>query len=172
VPGTLRVFQLAVGEEGVIGESFSREAEGGVKEDLGRPAPGQRHEAHAFLEVAVAGEEFESGLDEGLRIERDEVGLVAVNALVVSGVERAGFFWIEGQIAEALARTHFPWVQDQVIGLHGADRVAALGDGELDGSQGVTGFEPADFGLADSVEFLSAPGRECGRGWRGRQREW
>jgi hypothetical protein len=59
--------------------------------------------AHAFLEVAVAGEEFESFLDESLRIERDEIGLVAVDALVVSSVERAGFFWIEREIAEALA---------------------------------------------------------------------
>jgi hypothetical protein len=49
-----------------------------------------------------------------------------VDALVVSGVERAGFFWIEREIAEALAGAHFfPWAQDQVIGLHGADR--ALG---------------------------------------------
>ena len=39
-----------------------------LKEDLGRPAPGQGHEAHAFLEVAVAGQEFESRLDESLRI--------------------------------------------------------------------------------------------------------
>jgi hypothetical protein len=39
-----------------------------------------------------------------------------VDALVVSGVERAGFLWIEGQIAEALTGTHFPWAQDQVIG--------------------------------------------------------
>ena len=30
------------------------------------------------LQVAVAGEEFERFLDEGLRIERDEIGLVAV----------------------------------------------------------------------------------------------
>jgi hypothetical protein len=55
VPGAWRVFQLAVEEEGWIGEFFSREAEGGAKEDLGRPAPGQGHEAYAFLEVAVAG---------------------------------------------------------------------------------------------------------------------
>ena len=72
--------------------------------------------------VASLREEFESRLDEGLRIERDEVGLVAVNALVVGLVERAGFFWIEGQIAEALTRAHFSWARDQVIGLHDADR--------------------------------------------------
>jgi hypothetical protein len=64
VPGAWRVFQLAVEEEGGIRELFPREAEG----DLGRPAPGEGHEAHAFLEVAVAGEEFESCLDESLRI--------------------------------------------------------------------------------------------------------
>jgi hypothetical protein len=116
---------LAVKEEGGIGEFFSREAEGGAKEDLGRPAPGEGHEAHAFLEVAVAGQEFESGLDEGLRIERNEIGLVVVNALVVSGVERAGFFWIEREITEALAGAHLSWAQDQVIGVYGADR--ALG---------------------------------------------
>ncbi|HSZ78605.1 MAG TPA: hypothetical protein VK775_14470, partial [Chthoniobacterales bacterium] len=156
--GSLAGFELAVEEEGGIGELFPREAEGGTKKDLGRPAPGEGHEAHAFLEVAVAGEEFESFLDEGLRIERDEIGLVAVNALVVSGVERAGFFWFERQIAEALAGAHFPWAQDQVVWLHGADRVAILGEGELDGGQGVTGFEPADFGLADSVKFLEGEG--------------
>jgi hypothetical protein len=115
--GSLPGFELAVKEEGGIGEFFPREAEGGAKEDLGRPAPGEGHEAHAFLEVAVAGEEFESGLDEGLRIERDEIGLVSVDALVVGGVERAGFFGFECEIAEALAGAHFSWAQDQVIGV-------------------------------------------------------
>ena len=72
-------------------------------------------------------------MDEGFWIERDEIGLVLVDALVVGGVERAGFFWFERQIAEALTGTHFPWAQDQVIRLHGADRAAVLGEGELDG---------------------------------------
>jgi hypothetical protein len=129
VPGAWRVFELAVG----IGKFFTREAEGGAKEDLGRPAPGQGHEADAFLEVTVAGEEFESCLDEGLRIKRDEIGLVAVNALVVGGVEGAGFFWIQREIAEALAGAHLSWAQDQVIGIHGADR--ALG---TNGTPGTT----------------------------------
>jgi hypothetical protein len=70
--------------------------EGGWKVALKKISAGLRpvraSQAHAFLEVAVAGEEFESRLDESLRIERDEIGLVAVNALVVGGVERAGFF--------------------------------------------------------------------------------
>jgi hypothetical protein len=79
---------------------------------------------HVFLEVAVAGQEFESRLDEGLRIQGNEIGLVVVDALMVGGVERAGFFRIEREIAEALAGTHFSWAQDQVIGVHGADRVA------------------------------------------------
>ena len=144
--GGLAGFELAVKEEGGIGEFFPREAEGCAKEDLGRPAPGEGHEAHAFLEVAVAGEQFESGLDEGLRIEWDEIGLVAVDALVVSGVERAGFFGFEREIAEALTGVHLSWAQDQVIGVHGADRVAVLGEGEFDGGQGVAGFEGADFG--------------------------
>jgi hypothetical protein len=91
-------------------------------------------------------------LDESLRIERDEIGLVAVNALVVGLVERAGFFWVQREIAEALIGAHFSWAQDQVIWLHGADRVAILGEGELDGGQGIPGFEPANLGLADSVK--------------------
>ena len=81
-----------------------------------------------------------------------------MDALVVSGVERAGFFWIEREIAEALTGAHFSWAQDQVIWFDGADRVAVLGEGELDGGKGVTGFEPADFGLADSVKFLEGQG--------------
>ena len=44
VPGACRVFQLAFEEEGGIGELFPREAEGGAKENLGRPAPGKGHE--------------------------------------------------------------------------------------------------------------------------------
>jgi hypothetical protein len=41
--GSLAGFELAVKEEGGIGEFFRREAEGSAKEDLGRPAPGERH---------------------------------------------------------------------------------------------------------------------------------
>ena len=64
--------------------------------------------------LAVAGQEFESLLDESLRIERDEVGLVAVNALVVGGVvARAGFFWIDGQIAGSARRL----VQEPTLGI-------------------------------------------------------
>jgi hypothetical protein len=65
--GSLTGFELAIKDNGWIGEFLPREAEGGAKEDLGRPAPGKSHEAHAFLEVAVAREEFESRLDEGFR---------------------------------------------------------------------------------------------------------
>jgi hypothetical protein len=35
---------------------------------------------------------------EGFWIPGNEIGLVTVDALVVSGVERAGFFWIEREI--------------------------------------------------------------------------
>jgi hypothetical protein len=62
--------------------------------------------------------------------------LVAVNALVVGLVQSAGFFWIQREIAEALTGAHFPWAQDQVIWLHGADRAAVLGQGELDAVNG------------------------------------
>jgi hypothetical protein len=46
--GCLAGFELAVEEDGWIGELFRREAEGGAKEDLGRPASAEGHEAHAF----------------------------------------------------------------------------------------------------------------------------
>ena len=94
----------------------------------------------------------------------NEIGLVTVDALVVSGVERAGFFWIEREIAEALTGAHFSWAQDQVIGFHGADGVAVLGEGELDGCQGVPGFEPSYFGLAESVKFLEGQGASAAVG--------
>jgi hypothetical protein len=54
---------------------------------------------------------------------------------VVVGSERR-FFGFEGQTAEALTGTHLPQEQDQVIGYHGAHRVAVLIEGELDGGQG------------------------------------
>ncbi len=56
---SLAGLELVVEEEGGIGEFFL----GGLrwaKENLGGPALGKGHEAHAFLQVAVAGEEFES----------------------------------------------------------------------------------------------------------------
>jgi hypothetical protein len=55
-----------------------------------------------------------------------------------------------------------------MIGLPGADRVAVLGEVELDGSRGAIGFKKPDFGLADSAQFLegqsasAAVGREIG----------
>ena len=66
--GSLPGFELAIEDNGGEGEFLFGEAELGAKEDLGRPAPGKGHEAHAFLEVAVAGQQGESFLDEGLRI--------------------------------------------------------------------------------------------------------
>ena len=46
-------FELGVEDNGVIGEFLSWQAELGAKEDLGLPAPGQSHEAHAFFEVTA-----------------------------------------------------------------------------------------------------------------------
>jgi hypothetical protein len=89
VPGACRVLSWPSKRRAGLGEFFPREAELGAKEDLGRLAPGQGHEADAFLEVAVAGQEFESRLDESFGIQGNEIGLVTVDALVVSGVERA-----------------------------------------------------------------------------------
>jgi len=97
--------------------------------------------------------------------------LVAVDALVVSGVEGAGFFWLQREIAEALTGAHFSWAQDQVIGVHTA-RIAlpVLGECELDGGKGVTGFEGADFGQADSVKFLEGEGAGAPRAARSAER--
>ena len=53
-------FELAVEDNGVIGEFLLWQVELGAKEDLGLPAPGQSHEAHAFFEVAVAGQQRQS----------------------------------------------------------------------------------------------------------------
>jgi len=39
-----------------------------------------------------------------------------------------------------------------------------LGEGELDGGKGITGFEPADFGLAVSVKFLEGQGASAAIG--------
>jgi hypothetical protein len=97
-------FELATEDEGWEGEFLFWEAERGAKEDLGWPAPGQGHEAHTFFEVAIAGQQFQSCLDEGLRIQGDQVGLVLVDALVVSGIDSAGFLWIE-QRRRRLSRT-------------------------------------------------------------------
>jgi hypothetical protein len=89
--------------------SFSRgRLKEAAKEDLGRPAPGEGHEAHAFLEVAVAGQEFESRLDEDLRIERDKIGLVAVDALVVGGVPARGFLPVRARDAGWVAHSAAP----------------------------------------------------------------
>jgi hypothetical protein len=59
-----------------------------------------------------------------------------VDALVVSGIERAGFFWFQRQIAKALAGTPFSWAQDQVIGVPARIALPVLGEGELDGGKG------------------------------------
>jgi hypothetical protein len=107
--GRLTGFELALEDDGGIGEFLSWQAELRAKKDLGRPASGQSHEAHAFFEVAIAGQEFESFLDEGLRIQRAQVGLVLVDALVIANVQSAGFFRFKRKIAEALAGAHLSW---------------------------------------------------------------
>jgi hypothetical protein len=95
--GGMAGFELAVEDEGGEGELLFWESERGAEEDFGRPAPGQGHEAHAFFEVAVAGQKLESFLDKGLWIQRDEAGLVLLDALVVSGIDGPGFSWFERQ---------------------------------------------------------------------------
>ena len=131
------------------------QAEAGAKEDLPRPADGQ---GHAFFQIAVAAQKGQSFLDEGLRLKGDQVGLVPVDALVIGGVDGPGFLGIEREIAEALAGAHLSRAQDQMVGIDCADGVAVLGEVELDGGQRVTGFEPADLGLADPAQFQERQG--------------
>jgi len=57
-----------------------------------------------------------------------------------------------------------------MVGVDCADGVAVLGEVELDGGQGVTGFEPADLGLADPAQFLERQGAGAGRGFPDRPR--
>ena len=74
-------------------------------------------------------------MDEGLRIQRDEVGLVLVDALVVSRIDRAGFFWIESGVGETLAGAYLSGAQDQVVRVDLADRVPIFGEVKFDGSR-------------------------------------
>jgi hypothetical protein len=66
-------FELAIEDQGGEGEFPGRQAEAGAEEDLGRPAPDERHQAHAFFEVAAAGQQVEGFFYEGLRVQRDQV---------------------------------------------------------------------------------------------------
>ncbi len=50
------------------------------------------------------------------------VGLVLVDALVVSGIDRAGFFWIESEVGETLTGAHLSGARDQVVWVDLADR--------------------------------------------------
>ena len=74
-------------------------------------------------------------MDEGLRIQRDEVGLVLVDALVVSRIDRAGFFWIESGVGETLAGAYLSGAQDQVVRVDLADRVPMFGEVKFDGGR-------------------------------------
>jgi hypothetical protein len=100
--GSLTGFELALEDESGVGELLFWEAELGAKKDFGGSASGQSHEAHALFEVTLAGQEGESFLDEGLRVQRDQVGLVLVDTLMIASVKCAGFFWLERKIAISL----------------------------------------------------------------------
>jgi hypothetical protein len=154
--GSKAGFELATEDEGGEGELLFWQTELGAKEDLGRPAPGQGHEAHAFFQIASLTKKVESFLDEGLPIQRDQVGLVLVDALVVSGIERSGFFWRKSEVGKTLAGAHLSGAQDEVVWVDLADSVPIFGEVKFNGSRGVLGFESADLGLADAAEFVPA----------------
>jgi len=65
-------------------------------------------------------------VDDGLWLERDQAGLVPVDALVVSGIDSAGFLRWKRKVSEALAGAHLSGAQDQVVGVDLADGVAVL----------------------------------------------
>jgi len=154
VPGGMAGFELAVEDECGEGEFLGRQTEVGAKEDFGRPAPGERHQPHPFFEVAAAGQQVDGFFYEGLRVQRDQVGLVLVDALVVGRVERPGFLRRQSEVGKALARAHLSGAQDEVVRVDLADSVAVLGEIEFDGGRGEPLFESADLGLADTAEFL------------------
>jgi hypothetical protein len=60
-------------------------------------------------------------------LQGDQVGLVPVDALVVSGIDPPSFFWFERQIAEALAGAHLSWAQDEVIASQRASAARKIG---------------------------------------------
>jgi hypothetical protein len=93
-------------------------------------------------------------MDEGLRIQGDQVGLVIVDALVVRGIDCSSFFWRKSEVGKTLAGAHLSGAQDEVVWVDLADSVAVLGEIEFDGSRREPGFESAELGLADSAEFL------------------
>jgi hypothetical protein len=107
--GGVAGFELAIEDEGGEGEFPGRQTEGDAKENLSRPAPGERHQAHAFFEVAAAGQQVEGFFYEGLRVQRDQVGLVLVDALVVGRVERPGFLRRKSEVGKALAPSASFW---------------------------------------------------------------
>ena len=59
--------------------------------------------------ACVVGESF---FDEGLWIQGDQVGLVLVDALVVSGIERSSFFCRKSEVGKTLAGAHLSGAQD------------------------------------------------------------
>jgi hypothetical protein len=87
--GSLTGFELAIEDGGRIGECFPRELNLALKKISAGLRPVRAMRVNASFQVAVDGEEFESFFDESLRIERDEIGLVVVNTLVVGGVQSA-----------------------------------------------------------------------------------
>jgi hypothetical protein len=95
VPG----FELAIEDNGGRGEFLFGKAELGAKENLGGPAPGQSHKGPCLFQVAAAGQEGESFLDEVLRNEWNKVVFVPAYALAVGRARPRCFnaAWIECQ---------------------------------------------------------------------------
>jgi hypothetical protein len=65
--GSLTGLELAIEDGGRIGECFPRELNLALKKISAGLRPVRAIQAHAFFEVAVAGQEFESRLEENLR---------------------------------------------------------------------------------------------------------
>jgi len=83
-------FELTLEDVGREGELFLRQSEGGAKEDLCRPASGESHESHerhAAGDKTLGVKQVGGRGDEGLRVERDQVGLLFVDLLLVGGVD-------------------------------------------------------------------------------------
>jgi len=93
VPGAWRVLSWPSKMRAGKGSFLGGKLKLALKKIFGRPAPGERHQAHALFEVAAAGQEVESLFYEGLRVQWDQVGLVLVDALS-GGLSRVGVVMI------------------------------------------------------------------------------
>ena len=80
MPGAWRVLSWPLKMRAGKGSFLGGKLKLALKKISAGRRPGERHQAHPFFEVAAAGQEVEGFFYEGLRVQRDQVGLVLVDA--------------------------------------------------------------------------------------------